>query len=308
MREIFEIRFMSEGGEFERPILAEGFALDTIEPRITQEKIAQIAAVNDQEKLGTIYSRREIIEKVRGDMAFLKAVKPVAVVTGSYVSIPLSCRVLAIPLVWTIQLTWLKAFFASGAGMTDGLPPGIIKSVADFVLFETIRFWMWFGFIRPIPAQLLRVSAHRCRQAAFALAVRRLSYSPPPPYARTLALPSFGNNRFHFRGWLFAYTRRQKWQQCPSRPLRAQSDGINCAKLFLSPTARSTRWNSAGNFRGVSPSSLVASSGTWRKSRPGWRPRRSTPIVRAQSPDVRQRRSRPVRELGRAQAAASKAG
>lgn len=36
--------------------------------------------------------------------------------------------------------------------------------------------------------------------------------------------------------------------------------------------------------------------------------RRSAPIVRAQSPDVRQRRSRPVREPGQAQAAASKAG
>lgn len=36
--------------------------------------------------------------------------------------------------------------------------------------------------------------------------------------------------------------------------------------------------------------------------------RRSTPIVRAQSPDVRRRRSRPVREPGRAQAAASTAG
>lgn len=36
--------------------------------------------------------------------------------------------------------------------------------------------------------------------------------------------------------------------------------------------------------------------------------RRSIPIARAQSPDVRQRRARPVREQGRVQAAASKAG
>ena len=36
--------------------------------------------------------------------------------------------------------------------------------------------------------------------------------------------------------------------------------------------------------------------------------RRSTPIGRAQSPDVRLRQSRPVREPGRVQAAASKAG
>ena len=36
--------------------------------------------------------------------------------------------------------------------------------------------------------------------------------------------------------------------------------------------------------------------------------RRSVPIARAQSPDVRQRRSRPVREPGRARATASKVG
>jgi prophage regulatory protein len=36
--------------------------------------------------------------------------------------------------------------------------------------------------------------------------------------------------------------------------------------------------------------------------------RRSAPVARAQSPDVKQRRYRPVREPGRAQAAASKAG
>jgi prophage regulatory protein len=36
--------------------------------------------------------------------------------------------------------------------------------------------------------------------------------------------------------------------------------------------------------------------------------RRSIPIVRAQSPDVRQRRSRPVREPGQVRTAASKAG
>lgn len=35
--------------------------------------------------------------------------------------------------------------------------------------------------------------------------------------------------------------------------------------------------------------------------------RRSTPVARAQSPDVRQRRSRPVREPGRGQTTASRA-
>src|SRR5260221_14645046 len=36
--------------------------------------------------------------------------------------------------------------------------------------------------------------------------------------------------------------------------------------------------------------------------------RRSNPVARAQSPDVRQRRSRPLREPGRAQTKAAKSG
>ena len=172
VRETTKIRFMSEGGEFEGLITAEGFALDTIEPRVTPEKIARIAAVNDQEKIGAIYSWREILDKVRGDTAFLAAAKPAAVVTGSYLSIPLSCRVLSIPLVWTIQSTWLKAFLTSGAGVTDSIPSGVVKSVVNFALLEVIRFWMWFGFIRPINRAARHLgSNHSDRSSLISMAI-----------------------------------------------------------------------------------------------------------------------------------------
>jgi len=44
---------MSEGAELEHVIEAEGFSLDSIDPRVTADKIAEIVAVNDPEKIRT---------------------------------------------------------------------------------------------------------------------------------------------------------------------------------------------------------------------------------------------------------------
>jgi UDP:flavonoid glycosyltransferase YjiC (YdhE family) len=147
---VFAIQFVSEGGKFEQLIEDEGFPLKRIEPRISEEKIAQIFAVNDEEKLGTVYTKQEMIAKVKGDVAYLKELKPTAVITGSYLSMPVACQVAEIPLVWTIQSTWLKEFFASGAGVTDGITVGPLKKIADFIVYRIIKAWMWYGFINPV--------------------------------------------------------------------------------------------------------------------------------------------------------------
>ena len=55
-----------------------------------------------------------------------------------------------------------------------------------------------------------------------------------------------------------------------------RSAGINCAKWCRLPTAPSTKWNSAENFRDASLFRPAASSGTSRKSKPGW-PRADQP-------------------------------
>jgi UDP:flavonoid glycosyltransferase YjiC (YdhE family) len=149
-KDIFEIRFISEGGSFERLIRDEGYPLVTIEPRITEQKILHIAAVNDEEKLAPVYSKREMIQKVNADLAQLRVIKPVAVITGSYLSMPVSCRVFGIPLVWTVQSTWFEQFFASGAGITDQLKPTVVKHFADSLIFSLIKFWMWYGFIHNV--------------------------------------------------------------------------------------------------------------------------------------------------------------
>jgi len=149
-REVFDIRFISEGGEFEKLILDNGFLLKTIEPRITNEKIAHIAAVNDEEKLAPIYSKKELIQKINADIAYLKELKPAVIITGSYLSMPVSAKVMNIPLVWTVQSTWFEEFFASGAGITDTIRSKFLKRIANLFIFSMINFWMWYGFIRSV--------------------------------------------------------------------------------------------------------------------------------------------------------------
>jgi UDP:flavonoid glycosyltransferase YjiC (YdhE family) len=148
--EVFEIQFISEGGKFEQLIQDNGFRLTTVEPRITEEKIAHIFAVNDEEKFAPVYSKQEMVRKVNADVKYLKEIKPIAVVTGSYLSMPISCKVQNIPLVWTVQSTWFQDFFSTGAGITDELKPQFLKRIIDLFIFRAIQFWMWYGFIHPV--------------------------------------------------------------------------------------------------------------------------------------------------------------
>ncbi len=146
----FEIRFISEGGDFESLIEDNHFPLERVEPQLTPEKIAHVFAVNDEEKFAPAYSGAEMIEKVAGDLVVLDRLHPVAVVTGSYLSMPLSCRLRGIPVVWAVQSTWLPGFFATGAGTTDDLRPPALKRLVDALLYPLFRAWMWYGFIHPV--------------------------------------------------------------------------------------------------------------------------------------------------------------
>ena len=129
---VFRVHFISDGGDFERMIEKHGFALTRMEPRLTREKIEFIAKVDRGEKFAPAFTDAELILRVDNEIACLKELKPAAVVTGSYVTIPVTCRVLDIPLVWVVQSTWLPDFFCHGAGMTDHVRPAPLKAVADW--------------------------------------------------------------------------------------------------------------------------------------------------------------------------------
>ncbi len=148
--QVFDIQFISDGGDFEPMIEKHGFALTCLEPRLTKEKIELIAKVDRGEKFTPAFTDAELVARVNSEVACLKALQPVAAVTGSYVTIPVTCRVLQVPLVWVVQSTWLPEFFCHGAGMTDKFRPAAVRAIADWLILLFINFWIGYGFLNGI--------------------------------------------------------------------------------------------------------------------------------------------------------------
>ncbi len=146
----FDIQFISNGGDLEHLIEAEGFALQRLKPRLTPEKIEFIGKVDKGETFAPAFSQKEMIALIDNEVSYLKQIKPSAVITGSYMTIPITCQILKIPLVWVIQSTWLEDFFARGAGMTDETKFPLLKTVADWFILLFINFWIRYGFLNPV--------------------------------------------------------------------------------------------------------------------------------------------------------------
>lgn len=127
-RDIFEIVFVSYGGEFKNLIEKEGFVIRHLEPHLTPEKIEYIYKVDQGQKLGYFFSTKEVEEQVENEIALFQELKPVAVVTGINFSNSISCRVTRIPLIWLTHSTWMiQAMYNAGlASYVDMLDlPGI---------------------------------------------------------------------------------------------------------------------------------------------------------------------------------------
>jgi UDP:flavonoid glycosyltransferase YjiC (YdhE family) len=148
--QVFDIQFISNGGELEHLIDDEGFKLQRLEPRFTPEKIEFIGKVDRGEIFAPALSQQEMIALIDNEVKYLKELAPIAVVTGSYMTIPITCRILKLPLVWVIQSTWLEPFFRYGAGMTDSIRFLPAKKVADWFVWLFINFWIRYGFMNPV--------------------------------------------------------------------------------------------------------------------------------------------------------------
>ena len=146
----FDIQFISNGGDLEHLIEEQGFPLKRLEPRYTLEMIERLGKVDKGEKFAPALSQKEMIAMIDNEVAYLRDLSPVAVITGSYMTIPVTCRILKIPLVWVVQSTWLEDFFARGAGMTDGITFPPLKKIVDWFILLFINFWIRIGFLGPV--------------------------------------------------------------------------------------------------------------------------------------------------------------
>ena len=114
---VFDLQFISNGGDFESLIEKHGFPLTRMEPRLTKEKIEFIAQVDRGEKFAPAVTDPRLVHPSTTRSPISSSVCSSR--TGSYLTIPVTCRVLEIPLVWVMQSTWLPQFFLHGAGTTD---------------------------------------------------------------------------------------------------------------------------------------------------------------------------------------------
>jgi UDP:flavonoid glycosyltransferase YjiC (YdhE family) len=147
---ILAAHFISYGGDFEHLIEEAGFSLHRLQPRLTPEKIEFIGKVDKAEKFAPAFSKEELIQRIESETRCMEELKPAAAITGSSVTIPVTCRRLQIPLVWVIQSTWLEGFFAHGAGMTDGIGFPPLKWAADKGILLFINFWIRYGFLNTL--------------------------------------------------------------------------------------------------------------------------------------------------------------
>jgi len=151
-KNIFTVVFMSYGGEFEKLIAEEGFEIRKMEPRITKEKAEHIYKLDKGEKIGYFFTADEISERLKGEIKFLREIKPAALTTGFSIGTPLSTRVVGVPLVWVVTSTFLPAFYEEGLGTwPDMFDFPFLRWIPDNKLNRMSRLFMALAtlFLRP---------------------------------------------------------------------------------------------------------------------------------------------------------------
>jgi UDP:flavonoid glycosyltransferase YjiC (YdhE family) len=206
-RDRFRIVFASYGGDFEWLITNEGFPLIPMQPRLTPEKIERLYRIMRWESVNHPFAMDHLTQRIKGELTWLKALKPIAVVTGLCLSWPVSCRVAGLPLVWVAQTTSLAPFWRSSRAFWP-----------DYVDHPPLRL-----IPRPLLDFFARylISFNRLIMVRFNAAARLFGAPPfkgtefwegnytllaePPEFSGINNLPS----RFHFIGPLVARIKRQ---------------------------------------------------------------------------------------------------
>ena len=142
-RDRFNVIFASYGGDFEWLITNEGFPLIPMQPRLTPEKIERLYRIMRWELVNHPFGMDHLTARIRGELDWLRALKPVAVVTGLCLSWPVSCRVAGLPLVWVAQTTSMAPFWRSPRAFWPDIvdyrpfrlvPEGILNYFARYLM------------------------------------------------------------------------------------------------------------------------------------------------------------------------------
>ncbi len=154
-RDNFQVIFTSYGGNFEWLVKEEGFPLIPMEPRLTPQKIDRLYRIMRWDLLNYPFAVDHLTARVKGELQWLAALKPAAVVTGLDLSWPVSCRVAGVPLVWVAQTTFLTPYWHSPlATWPDFLDYAPLRVMPEKFLNFLARYLMHFNrlVIKPFNA------------------------------------------------------------------------------------------------------------------------------------------------------------
>ncbi len=201
-RDTFRVIFASYGGDFEWLITEKNFPLIRLQPRLTPQKIERLYRIMRWELINHPFGMDHLIERVKGELQWLRALKPAAVITGLCLSWPVSCRVLGVPLVWVAQTTSLAPYWHSPlATWPDLLDYRPLRLIPERVLNYLARYLMYFNRIIMIRfnAAAYLFGARPFRGTEFWEGNHTL-LAEPPEFSGLKNLPS----HYHFIGPLVA--------------------------------------------------------------------------------------------------------
>ena len=115
-RGLFNILFLSYGGNFEHLIADEGFKLLKMEPRLTEKQLHHIRKALRGETLNTVgyFTTAELQPRIESELKLFTGIKPACVLTGWCQSVLLSTRLARIPLVNVLHSTSITEYYAAG--------------------------------------------------------------------------------------------------------------------------------------------------------------------------------------------------
>jgi UDP:flavonoid glycosyltransferase YjiC (YdhE family) len=132
-RKLFNILFISYGGNYESLIEKEGFALKRAEPRLTDKQLHHVRKALSGETLNTVgyFTAEEMEPRVENEIKMFKEIKPACVLTGWCQSVLISTRAAQIPFVNVLHSTSVREYYQAG-----------LQSWPDRSDFPFLR-WLW---------------------------------------------------------------------------------------------------------------------------------------------------------------------
>ena len=113
---VFNVVFLSYGGNFESLIEDEGFTLKKMEPRLTDKQLRHVRKALSGETLYTVgyFSAKEMEPRVDNEMKFFKEIKPACVLTGWCQSVMISTRASRVPFINVLHSTSITEYYEAG--------------------------------------------------------------------------------------------------------------------------------------------------------------------------------------------------